>query len=929
MKKIRPQNLILLSVGLSVVISAAIAIPIGISSNSQSFASQLKLQTKKLDQAKNLLSETEFSPQEFIQILNQIKPKTKFLDSLSANQAVEFHFDKSYNFDLNSVVDFEQILKKFPNFEVKLLVPADKKLVKVKDNKIENLSVNLSNKEKNINFNAKFNLEFSQKPQNSDTKPENMKAVLQLNETELTKSKSTLDVALSFSESFSKNFAKLKDSQKALFETFSQFGGVSLFNKSKNEQIFPLNFTIKPFLEAEKLIFPKIDSQNSKLELQLLLVETNTKKETNLVLEFENLPEISKFYAKPVAEIFAKNYQIKPNLMKNLTDFGLSPLEIINNINSEKVLKTTDFANKNLKDFTFWFEKKVNQNELKLDDFKDLFLNFQITNFNFSLQDSKFSSDEIKKFKQEEQFPLSLQFTVKPKKSEFLKVLDAKNQDEFTLKLNFNFDFGGALYSSYLEKTLDPVEKEGLIPNKNIENLNFEVKEKLATPVFASTIDQTINHLKNKPLPLDKVKDLAKPLFDLLNFTTKTEEKTKAKLVSVSSEPSLVDDSKEGGKVLEEVFDKISKVKWPKNTYGYLRSEFNQKYKIIFEIKNDGKVQKHYVFTVDSILPDNKAFNSLLEENANIGLFLDYRSLVKTTKSSLSNRRNVDSISSVVNPEITFNSEPEKKAKSPSENVKPYLRTENSVNDGILLTDEGITFEKKSEKLDDSIKNPTFLYVFKPAQLFFPFLSKFYLLQAEKNDNSKSPEEKPLSILVQSYFLPKVNLLGVDVNDKQSEKLSYPNQSTEGETSNLARSTFNGVIIVDNKFQTSKKNVLNKSDYNQDFLNDLNSTIMVSLRLENLEGNKVKIKLAYWTSSYNDGKNPVWAIEKTATNVEPIKFSQFKKFTIGKLFKPQIPPGIKPLGAITFKSLAIFDDLGDKKYKKVVKDFITEYFPQK
>ncbi|MBG0730665.1 P110/LppT family adhesin N-terminal domain [Mycoplasma sp. 'Moose RK'] len=119
MKRLTLKQIILITLGVSVIASAAISIPFFSRLNLKNFDEKLKQFVDKKNFAKNLVKLTNVNKQEIEELTKKLQPKLKFSERLDAYDALNLHYDKSYNFDLNNAVDFSDLQEKFPNLTSK------------------------------------------------------------------------------------------------------------------------------------------------------------------------------------------------------------------------------------------------------------------------------------------------------------------------------------------------------------------------------------------------------------------------------------------------------------------------------------------------------------------------------------------------------------------------------------------------------------------------------------------------------------------------------------------------------------------------------------------------------------------------------------------------------------------------------------------
>ncbi|EXU60795.1 P110/LppT family adhesin N-terminal domain [Mesomycoplasma ovipneumoniae] len=357
MKIIKRKNLLIASsvVFLSAVISVGIAVPIGKSAYYRNQSEQLSKYSDQKSEAKSFAQNSQ-NQQEILQSVSQLNLKAQFADTLTAKNAVDLFYDKTYNFDLNSLVDFKPLEDKFAGFSFKLLTPKDKKDLKIENNTLSNLAINVQNPAQNINYNVKFDLKFSSHVKNSEIDPDNVNVVLELVNDELIKDKTASEIAILFNSKFIQN-KKSNSDQQALLKTIAEFGSISFFNKQTNDLILPLAFDLEPNLKDSKLFFSKVDDATGQANLDLSLVEKYSKKKAKIALEFKNLSTINESYASKFAQIFKDNYTFNDEIAKFLASSNLTPLDLISKPLPDSVKNQPIFKDNQPSSLDFWFKK--------------------------------------------------------------------------------------------------------------------------------------------------------------------------------------------------------------------------------------------------------------------------------------------------------------------------------------------------------------------------------------------------------------------------------------------------------------------------------------------------------------------------------------------------------------------------------------------
>lgn len=209
MKKLSKRNILFLTFSFSVIISAAMAIPLGIRAHSRTFDAGLLAYNEKLDGAINLSNQEDFDQNEFVKLAKTLKIKDNFAKKFSALDALELHFDKFYSFDLNDIVDFSPILAKFPNFKLKLVVPPKKDQVKIEKNSLKNLAINAISPQKITNFSTEVELQFNSDVEKLEVNPENLSLVFQFSNSETTKNKTAVELAIALQKNLVKILKKI------------------------------------------------------------------------------------------------------------------------------------------------------------------------------------------------------------------------------------------------------------------------------------------------------------------------------------------------------------------------------------------------------------------------------------------------------------------------------------------------------------------------------------------------------------------------------------------------------------------------------------------------------------------------------------------------------------------------------------------------
>ncbi|MDW2914593.1 P110/LppT family adhesin N-terminal domain [Mesomycoplasma ovipneumoniae] len=813
MKNIKRKNLLIASsvIFLSAVISVGIAVPIGKNAYYKNQSEQLLKYSDQKSEAKSFVFNSQ-NQQEILQSVSQLNLKAQFADTLTAKNAVDLYFDKTYSFDLNSLVDFKPLENKFPGFSFKLLVPKDKKDLKIENNTLSNLAINVQNQQQNINYNVKFDLKFSADVKNSEVDPDNVNVVLELVNDELIKDKTASEIAILFNSKFMQN-KKSSPDQQALLKTIAEFGSVSFFNKQTNDLILPLAFDLEPNLKDNKLFFSKVDDATGQTNLDLSLVEKYSKKKSKIALEFKNLSTINESYASKFAQIFKDNYIFNDEIAKFLASSNLTPLDLISKPLPDSAKNQSIFKDHQPSSLDFWFKQpkspsqvvpetpapdvttpessnsnstvsthdsgasgdstssaataaqpeavsvstltdspkipqqqeeassegdgettsnsdgstttqptdtettneeastaenqesnteqppKVETREEKLKkSFSEILHNFQISEFKIQPVKIELSKEDQADPIKKQAIPLRLTLNGNFISSEsFPGGLNFNSNNELEYSFNFNYDISDEVYGAYFQNALDSATKtqQGGQSSLKIEDLEFEIKSGQKISVFAKTIDQTIEHIKNKKIELTNLKSETKQLFDLLDFVAQTKpqpitntnqstteeiQPVEVKVASVDSvDPSeqqkrkrrkkkkskkqtavkkvanevkanedaqnieqvqhaqqiQVSQISSPGKLLTQIFDNLLESNLPKTTAVILDSKFEKNtYQLLIGIWLGDEKLKEIKIPIVNVLKDNKPFE-FLQDETNLHFFIDGQSLLQQVNEEL------------------------------------------------------------------------------------------------------------------------------------------------------------------------------------------------------------------------------------------------------------------------------------------------------
>ncbi|MCP9306893.1 P110/LppT family adhesin N-terminal domain [Mesomycoplasma ovipneumoniae] len=1106
MKNIKRKNLLIASsiVFLSAVISVGIAVPIGKNAYYKNQSEQLLKYSDQKSEAKSFVLNSQ-NQQEILQSVSQLNLKAQFADTLTAKNAVDLYFDKTYSFDLNSLIDFKPLEDKFPGFSFKLLVPKDKKDLKIENNTLSNLAINVQNQQQNINYNVKFDLKFSSHVKNSQIDPDNVNVVLELVNDELIKDKTASEIAILFNSKFIQN-KKSSSDQQALLKTIAEFGSVSFFNKQTNDLILPLAFDLEPNLKDSKLFFSKVDDATGQTNLDLFLVEKYSKKKSKIALEFKNLSTINESYASKFAQIFKDNYIFNDEIAKFLASSNLTPLDLISKPLPESAKNQSIFKEHQPSSLDFWFKQpespnqvvpktstpdsvtsesssadnaastpdastsdsgasngsasssgaatssaapaqpvsvstlidspktpqqqeessegdgqttgnsenstatqpaqtaneeastaenkepeivqpqteevpKVETREEKLKkSFSEILHNFQISEFKIQPVKIELSKEDQADPIKKQAIPLRLTLNGNFVSSEsFPGGLNFNPNNELEYSFNFNYDISDEVYGAYFQNALDNITKTNQDGSSSlkIENLEFEIKDTQQISVFAKTIDQTIEHIKNKKIELSKIKAETKQLFDLLDFVAQTKPQTNPEpaKISVSSlatttsfqetetteteQKEQTETEKEAqkqpnptpnqapGQLLSELFDNLLASNLPDSSSIILDTGFeNEKFALSISIWLGDEKLKEIKIPIVNVLKDNKPFEFLKEETK-LHFFIDAESLITEnsgpatiaagqTSSPNENQIPISSIKSIDSQKLEFKDYDDKNnplQSGHSSKLKPYLDLSQG---GIFLSHDGLKVDLSSKK--DDIKNPTFALAFKSAQNFSTSQSPFYLVQGWKVDKSGTRtsygEEQKIDFGIKirryDYENDKINNLEVQIGDDSAansskvQKIDHHTALVDTVTEKQEKvNRFTTRTIVDEVSESKNKFTPGVPD----FLDNKQATSFVVFRLLDAgETTKKVMELTLYSSMNSDPYEPVFSVKKTVDLDSSFKFSDIQHYILGKLSTQGI--GFSGTsGAILLKSAAVFESVeNEDKSKLINKLFIDRYF---
>ncbi|WDV48945.1 P110/LppT family adhesin N-terminal domain [Mesomycoplasma ovipneumoniae] len=1078
MKIIKRKNLLIASsvVFLSTIISIGIAVPIGKNAYYANQSEQLLKYSDQKSEAKSFAQNSQ-NQQEILQSVSQLNLKAQFADTLTAKNAVDLFYDKTYNFDLNSLVDFKPLEDKFAGFSFKLLAPKDKKDLKIENNTLSNLAINVQNPAQNINYNVKFDLKFSSHVKNSEIDPDNVNVVLELVNDELIKDKTASEIAILFNSKFIQN-KKSNSDQQALLKTIAEFGSISFFNKQTNDLILPLAFDVEPNLKDSKLFFSKVDDATGQANLDLSLVEKYSKKKSKIALEFKNLSTINENYASKFAQIFKDNYTFNDEIAKFLASSNLTPLDLISKPLPDSAKNHSIFKDNQPSSLDFWFKKpespsqtvpesstpdaassdsdaaspaspqpisvstltdnskitqqqadsssegegettdnsensenstetqptestdqdstkdnqeskteetpkpevpKVETREEKLKkSFSEILNNFQISEFKIQPVKIELSKEDQEDPIKKQVIPLKLTLNGNFISSEtFPGGLNFNSNNELEYSFNFNYNISDKVYGAYFQNALDNITKTNPDGSSSlkIENLEFKVKDDQKITVFAKTIDQTIEHIRNKKIELSKIKEETKQLSELLDFIAQTKsqtnptpakinvsslatttpfeeeeeqketEKTEKKEEKTEQKQADPAPNQSPGKLLSELFDNLLASNLPNSSSIILDTGFeNEKFALSISIWLGDDKLKEIKIPIADVLKNNKPFE-FLQEETKLHFFLDAESLITENSGSAANPTDqtsnpnenqipISSIKSIDSQKLEFKDYDDQKNPVPSgrrSKLKPYLDLSQG---GIFLSHDGLKLDFSSKK--DDIKNPTFVLAFKSAQNFSTSQAPFYLVQGWKEDKSGSPYsygdnqkiDFGIKIRRYEYDKDKINNLEAQIGDETAkqpnhvQKIDHHTALVDTVTERQERNRFGTRNIVDKVSESKNTFTPGVSD----FLDNKLATSLVVFRLLDADEKDKKImELTLYSSIASDPYKPVFSVKKTVNLDSSLKFSDIKYYILGKLATEAGLSGTS--GAVLLKSAAVFESIeNEDKSELVNKLFIDRYF---
>ncbi|MFU0909456.1 P110/LppT family adhesin N-terminal domain [Mesomycoplasma ovipneumoniae] len=974
MKKLKLNHIIFAILGVSAVVSISASVPYLISLQSKNYNSKLSEFDDKLANATNLNVNSEFNTTEFDSLVANLKLKSKFAKKLSASDALNLHFDKAYNFDLNNAIDFSQISQKYPDFNFRLVIPRSQSEVKIESNKIKNLAVNISNSSKSINYTASFDLDFSDQDKTLNFSAQNLSASISLLSQDFLEGKTATEIAILFYKEFKENLEKTKNSSSALFATFSKFGGISFNINSEPVFVFPSNFEIKPELQQEKLNFTNVDDVNNKIDLALSLVDKKTQKSSKLTLNFVDVPKkTDQKKSSELLKIFNKNYKFNSAISKHLAQNKLSVSEYF----------TQNPENLNLQQFNSWFTSNSTENENKtfLEEIKNLIPNFDPKSLAFSVKENKNNPKNSNivnvglniegNFTEETLLPLGLKLG---------------EDNAYTFHFELEFDANEEIYGAYFKNAIETFDQQG---SQDIDNLSFEIKKDLPITVFASTIDDKIRPFLNKPYDLKNITTQLTPFFDALNFfATKSNKINQTSIAptvdqstsqptdgsdtstpvaeNVSALPTLFQDTQDTssssnsdstssvspstdstppsssestspvpettspptnqslGDYLRKLFENLEKSNLPEGTSVFISADYqDETYEINLKIKTPNGIERNLTVEVDDVNKDNKLYKSF-SDSVKTHLFLDWKTNVETEEESLNGQKQqvVKLISAINNPNFKF-----KANEAPSKISKEKVRIDEQ-DQGIYLAEGGISLEKDpNSNADLKLKDGTsFLYAFNPKNLPKIDFFQYFLLKTGEQAND-------FNLVIEKQFrVPDVFKIGADFVTRPSSifrdnKDGFLTPDKEG-----FKTTYNGeiTVVIDKYTMKTVIGIDPKNPHNDlhDFLNNSASTIILGVDIEKKDSKSI-MNMKFYSTESDDAKKPIftWSRE-IPTNV---KLNFEKGFTFGTAKSEFQKDGDEKSfrtseTGITFKGFVLFDTpQTEEEYNKLFEKFRSEY----
>ncbi|MDW2922363.1 P110/LppT family adhesin N-terminal domain [Mesomycoplasma ovipneumoniae] len=974
MKKIKLNHIIFAIIGISTVVSISASVPYLISLQSKNYNSKLSEFDEKLANAKNLNVNSEFNSSEFDSLVANLKLKSKFAKKLSAADALNLHFDNAYNFDLNNAIDFSQISQKYPDLNLRLVIPRSQSEIKIESNKIKNLAVNVSNSSKSINYTASFDLDFSDQDKTLNFSAQNLSASISLLSQDFLEGKTATEIAILFYNEFNKNFKETKNSSSALFATFSKFGGISFSINSEPIFVFPSNFEIKPDLQQEKLIFTNIDDVNNKIDLALSLFDKKTRKSSKLTLNFVDVPKkTDQKNSSEFLKIFKKNYKFNSAISKYLAQNSLSVSEYF----------AQNPQNLNLEQFNSWFTSNSSENTAEnntfLEEIKNLIPNFTAKSVSFLVK----ANENNPKNSNIVNVGLNLEgnFTEETLLPSGLKLAE---DNTYTFNFELEFDAAEEIYGAYFINAIESFDKQGA---ENIDNLSFEIKKDLPITVFASTIDDKIKPFLNRPYDIKNITTQLSPFFHALNFfATKSNKINQTPIAStpdqtvegtdqgtedattptpaaanVSALPTLFQDTTESGSssstdstlssssdtspsptpaptpptpnitaspsqqslgdYLRKIFENLEKAKFPEGTSIYISADYqDETYEINLKIKTPNGIEKIFKIELDNVNKDSKLYKSF-SDSVKTHLFLDWRTNVEIEEQSLNgqNQQILKSISAVNNPNFKF-----KANAAPSNKSSEKVRVDDQ-EQGIYLAEGGISLESANNNADLKLDDGTsFLYAFKPNKLPKLDVLQYFLLKTGENENN-------FNLLIEKeLFVEGVFKIGADFVTKPNPKthgISFDNEKPGFQT------TYNGKLEL--KLELSEGGIdpsleiepKNPHSLFHDFLNNSRATIILGVDVQKKDSKSI-MNMKFYSSESDGAKKPIFTWSREIPTGAKWDFG--KDFTFGTTKSENQEAIDKELSrsetGIIFKGFVLFDTpQSDEEYNKLFEKFRSEY----
>ncbi|MDW2898194.1 P110/LppT family adhesin N-terminal domain [Mesomycoplasma ovipneumoniae] len=975
MKKIKLNHIIFAIIGISTVVSISASVPYLISLQSKNYNSKLSEFDEKLANATNLNVNSQFNTSEFDSLVANLKLKSKFAKKLSASDALNLHFDKAYNFDLNNAIDFSEISQKYPGLNLRLVIPRSQSEIKIESNKIKNLAVNISNSSKSINYTATFDLDFSDQDKTLNFSAQNLSASISLLNQDFLEGKTATEIAILFYNEFYKHFKETKNSSSALFATFSKFGGISFSINSEPIFVFPSNFEIKPDLHQEKLIFTNIDDVNNKIDLALTLFDKKTRKSSKLTLNFVDVPKkTNQKNSSEFLKIFKKNYKFNSAISKYLAQNSLSVSEYF----------AQNPQNLNLEQFNSWFSSNSGENTAEnntfLEEIKNLIPNFTVKSVSFLVK----ANENNPKNSNIVNVGLNIEgnFTEETLLPSGLKLGEDKT---YTFNFELEFDATEEIYGAYFINAIESFDKQG---SENIDNLSFEIKKDLPITVFASTIDDKIKPFLNRPYDIKNITSQLSPFFHALNFFATKSNKINQTLIAsttdqtvegavqgadgattptpattnVSALPTLFQDTTESGSssstdptpssssdtppsptpestpptpditaspsqqslgdYLRKIFENLEKAKFPEGTSIYISADYqDETYEINLKIKTPNGIEKIFKIELDNVNKDSKLYKTF-SDSVKTHLFLDWRTNVEIEEQSLNgqNQQVLKSISAVNNPNFKF-----KANEAPSNKSSEKVRVDDQ-EQGIYLAEGGISLESANNNADLKLDDGTsFLYAFKPNKLPKLDVLQYFLLKTGENENN-------FNLLIEKeLYVPDVFKIGADFIPKPNPK---PNHGINFDNEKLGfQTTYNGKLelkleVSEGELQPSLEiEPKNPHSLFHDFLNNSSATIILGVDIQKKDS-KSFMNMKFYSSESDGAKKPIFTWSREIPTGAKWDFG--KDFTFGTTKSENQEAIDKELSrsetGIIFKGFVLFDTpQSDEEYNKLFEKFRSEY----